>query len=381
MVSAAGIGFSALETALRNGTEGLSFNTLWESSLTKQFPVGKVQAELTAPDGVRLRQGFDAQSRSGQLALIASAEALSMANVNADGVFLGQSVCGTRSSEEAYIALKGNPQADLRPMLLHDSSQIIDVLSEAFGLRGPSMSVLTACSSAANAIGMAADEIRLGRADVMLAGGADSLSKIAFNGFCSLKVVSEDGPRPFDPDRQGMMVGEGAGILVLESLEHAQKRGAKVLGLLSGWGHSCDAHHLTAPHPQGTGAKAAMNQALQQAGISSSDICYINAHGTYTLDNDMVEAAAIAEVFGAQVPVSSTKRYTGHALAAAGGIESAISLLSIRDNVVPANLGARTTIDGINVKLENAELLVNHALSNSFGFGGNNAALIFSKAD
>jgi 3-oxoacyl-(acyl-carrier-protein) synthase len=360
VVSACGLGFEALKSALLEGREGLSFNSLWDSELTAKFPVGQVTQELIAPPGVSVSHGFDQQTRSGKLALMAVHEA--------------------RSSEDAYVLLKAGSTNKLSKFLLHQPSQIVDVIAQSFELTGPTMSVMTACSSAANAIGMAADTILSGQADVMLAGGADSLSKIAFNGFCSLKVTSPDGPRPFDTNRQGMMVGEGAGMLVLESLEHAQERGAKVLGMLTGWGHSCDAHHLTAPHPQGTGAKAAMQQALKQAGLSTADIGYINAHGTATIDNDRVEAAAIIEVFGGDVPVSSTKRYTGHTLAAAGGIEAAVSLHAL-DSTLPANLGCLDVEGGINVLLENQVQAVNHVLSNSFGFGGNNAALVFSNPE
>ncbi|MDC1142087.1 beta-ketoacyl-[acyl-carrier-protein] synthase family protein [Planctomycetota bacterium] len=380
VVSACGIGLTSLESALQQGREGLSFNSLWESELTKTFPVGQVNAPLNGLESVTIRHGFDRQSRTCQLAMIAAYEAINMAGITDAGLILGQSVCGTHSSEDAYIALKNSPRADLRGMLQHSSSQIIDTLAASFGLSGPTLSVLTACSSAANAIGMAAETIANGQSEIMLAGGADSLSKIAFNGFCGLKVTSPDGPRPFDANRQGMMVGEGAGLLVLESIQHAQSRGAEILGLLSGWGHSCDAHHLTAPHPEGTGAKAAMRQALEHAGINAADVGYVNAHGTATIDNDKVEAAAIAEVLGTSVPVSSTKRYTGHTLAAAGGIEAVISLLALK-GLQPANLGTSDIDSDINVLLENEQRNVNHVLSNSFGFGGNNAALVFSRPE
>jgi 3-oxoacyl-[acyl-carrier-protein] synthase II len=181
-----------------------------------------------------------------------------------------------------------------------------------------------------------------------------------------------------------MMVGEGAGMLVLESLDHARKRGANVLATVSGYGHSCDAHHLTAPHPEGKGANAAMREALAQAGLDAADVGYINAHGTATQDNDRTEARAIHQVFGADVPVSSTKRFFGHTLAAAGGVEAVVSAWALMNQVLPANLGLREPLEDGPINLVGTTTSaqgLKHVLSNSFGFGGNNAALVFSKAE
>jgi 3-oxoacyl-(acyl-carrier-protein) synthase len=397
VIGATGRGFAAMDEALRAGREGVGEISLWESSLT-DFPVGQYRGNLAADLGELLGHAAPAPlrtSRSDMLALAASAEALQQAGLDRAalsgmraGAHVGQSVCGTLTSERIYIekwqrAKAGDrTRSPSREIFVHEGATTLDLMASVFSLSGPTLTYMTACSSAANAIGLAADAIRNGRADVMLAGGADSLSRIAFNGFCALKVVSPDGPRPFDRDRQGMMVGEGAGMLVLESLEHARKRGANVLATVAGYGHSCDAHHLTAPHPEGKGAIAAMREALAQAGLEAADVGYINAHGTATQDNDRTEARAIHEVFGGEVPVSSTKRFFGHTLAAAGGVEAVVSVWALMNQALPANLGLREPLDDgpINLVAETAPAQgLKHVLSNSFGFGGNNAALVFSR--
>lgn len=392
VIGAFGRGVDALDAALREGREGVGKLTLWKSEL--DFPVGQYNGDLDADlanvpgQTARIRKRM---SRSDALALVASAEAAKQAGLPPEaltGAYLGQSVCGTLTSEALYVearrrATSGDKsKIDLSGAFVHEGANTLDRMADVFKLRGPTLSYMTACSSAANAIGLAADALRHGRAEIMLAGGADSLSQIAFNGFCSLKVVSPDGPRPFDRDRQGMMVGEGAGMLVLETLDHAKQRDAKVLALLSGYGHSCDAHHLTAPHPEGKGAIAAMREALAMAGVNASDVGYVNAHGTATIDNDKTEARAISEVCGS-VPVSSTKRFTGHTLAAAGGVEAVISLWALTQKKLPMNLGVRTPLEDASLDLvtdtRDAPGL-KHVLSNSFGFGGNNAALLLSEA-
>jgi 3-oxoacyl-(acyl-carrier-protein) synthase len=363
------------------------------------LPVGEFRGDLQAaladlPIDTRMQQRI---ARPDMLALAACGQALAQAGLTASelqrgrtGLYLGQSVCGTLVSEAHYLEARRQADSDWPEklprgdLLLHEGAHTLDVSARVFGLPGRCQSVMTACSSGANAIGLAAEEIRAGRCDAMLAGGADSLSLITYLGFNSLKVVSPDGPRPFDRERQGMMVGEGAGVLMLESLELAKARGATVLGLLSGWGHSCDAHHLTAPHPEGKGAEAAIRQALNQAALQPAQIGYVNAHGTATPDNDRTEGLAIERVFGpAGVPVSSTKRYMGHTLAAAGGIEAVVSIQALSTGRLPANLGLREALEDAQLDLLRAARevpSVQHVLSNSFGFGGNNAALVFSRS-
>lgn len=389
VIGAFGRGLAALDQALRESRDGVGQLTLWSSSL--QFPVGQyrgdLESDVAAVPGMtpRIRKRL---SRSDALAIVAAAEAVNQAGLvpSEGGAYVGQSVCGTLASEELYIQARRSADVWRSPVMrsafVHEGANTLDRLADLWGFRGPTLSFMTACSSAANAIGLAADVIRSGRCDWMLAGGADSLSRISFNGFCGLKVVSPDGPRPFDRDREGMMVGEGAGMLVLESLEHARNRGASVLALLTGYGHSCDAYHLTAPHPEGRGAIAAMQDALSMAGLKPRDIGYVNAHGTATLDNDRTEARAINEVLGT-VPVSSTKRFTGHTLAAAGGLEAVVSVWALQKQLLPGNLGLREPLEDAPLNLvtnTRAVAGLKHVLSNSFGFGGNNAALVFSEA-
>jgi 3-oxoacyl-(acyl-carrier-protein) synthase len=400
-VGAVGQGVDALRHALALGTSGLKKLTLFPSSLAEEFPVGQYAGDLLEDFRQRRRALSDRErarlSRSDLLALVAAAECLNHARLGASelrnsvaGVYLGQSVCGTLDSEKRYIdcveeaASVGRASArNLNALAVHEGANSCDAIAREFELCGPVGSFMTACSSGANAIGLAAAQIAAGKADVMVAGGADSLSRIAYLGFGSLGVMSPEGPRPFDANRKGMSVGEGAGLIVLESEAHAKKRSAKILGWLSGYGHTCDSHHLTAPHPEGVGAIGAMKLALADAKLAPADIGYVSAHGTGTLDNDKVEALAIARVFGERaVPVSSTKRLFGHTLAASGGIKAVICLLALADKVLPANAGLNTPQDNALDLLAMPRKVrqLRHVISNSFGFGGNNAALVFSEA-
>lgn len=398
LVGAVGGSVAAWRDAAARGHSGLKRLTLFESELAAEIPVGQYDGDLPADFAAArrtlTRRELKRVSRGDLLAMVAAAQAtretgLPPTALSQAGVYLGQSVCGTFSSERYYVeswrnAQSGAPQprTDINALYVHEPAQSVDVLAREFGLGGPCTSFMTACSSGANAIGRAALLIARGEVDVMLAGGADSLSRITLNGFHSLQLVSPDGPRPFDAQRTGMTVGEGAGMLVLEALEHASARGATVLALLSGYGHSCDAHHLTAPHPQGAGAFAAMKGALRSAGLQPGDIGYINAHGTSTLDNDRTEALAIARLFGeAAVPVSSTMRFFGHTLAASGAMKAVLCVEALRQRQLWSNLGLRSPLTDARLDLvretRNAPGL-KHVLSNSFGFGGNNAALVFS---
>lgn len=399
-VGAVGNGVDALRHALSSGASGLKPLTLFESELAAEYPVGQYAGDL-ARDFNSLKRALSKReilrlSRSDLLALVASAECIENARLSARelqnsaaGVYLGQSVCGTLDSEKRYIecaregAKLGHASTrNLNELYVHEGANSCDAIAREFGLSGPIASYMTACSSGANAIGLAAAQIAVGKAEIMIAGGADSLSRIAFLGFASLGVMSPEGPRPFDANRKGMCVGEGAGMLVLESEAHAKKRGAKILGWLAGYGHTCDSHHLTAPHPEGVGAIGAMKLALADAKLAPADIGYVSAHGTGTLDNDKVESLAIARVFGERaVPVSSTKRLFGHTLAASGGIKAVICTLALANKMLPANVGLNTPQDhalDLLAQPRKAPAL-KHVVSNSFGFGGNNAALVFSE--
>jgi 3-oxoacyl-[acyl-carrier-protein] synthase II len=280
----------------------------------------------------------------------------------------------------------------LVPMMISDSAP--GMLAIRFGARGPNMALATACASGNNAIGEGLEMIRRGAADVMIAGASEAaLVPVAMAGMNVMTALStrnddpEAASRPFDKDRDGFLMGEGAGMLILESLEHAQARGAAILGEVSGYGTTDDAHHISAPAENGAGAAIAMKLAVQNASLNLSDIGYINAHGTSTPLNDKSETAAIKSVFGEQaynIPVSSTKSMTGHLLGASGAIEAVFCLLAMREGTLPATINYHTpdpACDLDYVPNQPRRASPKHVMSNSFGFGGHNATLIFSRFD
>jgi 3-oxoacyl-[acyl-carrier-protein] synthase II len=249
---------------------------------------------------------------------------------------------------------------------------------EAFGITAPCQVIANACASGTNAIGHAFECIRSGHYDRVLAGGYDALSELVFVGFDSLQASTPERCRPFDRERTGLVLGEGAAILLLENLEAARARGAKIIAEVIGYGISTDNHHLTQPNPSGSGARQAMEGALRSAGISAREIDYINAHGTATPFNDAAEGKAITELFDG-VPVSSTKGMMGHSLGAAGAIEAVISLIALQNQFLPPNINFRNGDAGLNVNIianQSQPGNLRTVLSNSFGFGGTNASVI-----
>jgi 3-oxoacyl-[acyl-carrier-protein] synthase II len=313
------------------------------------------------------------------------------------GVVIGTGMGGLFSIErQCDIYLRRGPSAvsaTLVPGAVPDVAA--GQISLRYGLKGPSFAVTTACSSGNDAIAYAARLIADGVADVMFAGGADAtvtpLSLATFGNLGALSVWNEEperAARPFDQRRSGFVMGEGAGILVLESLQHAESRGAQVLALLRGYWQTSDAHHPTAPDPSGEGAAQAMRGALEMAGLDPQNIDYINAHGTGTVYNDVMEARAIKQVFGEDyasvVAVSSTKSMTGHLIGAAGGVEAIVAVQSIRENLVPPTINLERPdpeCDLGHVVNRAERRTVRSAMTNSFGFGGHNATLVFSKAE
>jgi len=384
IVAATGCGVGATWNAIRAGVTGLKPLTLFSCPRYSQALAGEAQSDLAA-------LGAPAHgSRSDKLGWLATREAVAFAKIDFKtcaeraGVVLGCSVGGSFDSERFLTTLIKRGKMRARPTRFHECVSVVDLIADQFGLFGPSMAISTACSSGALAIATAAEMIQAGEADVLLAGGADSLSRMTWAGFHSLLLVDEAGCRPFDAGRAGTSVGEGAGVLVLEAEEFARRRGATILARLSGWGASCDAHHATAPHPEGAGAVAAMQAALRRAGLESSAINYVNAHGTGTRDNDLAESKALKTVFSNRVPpVSSTKRFFGHALAASGAIEAVVCVEALQRQEIPPNPGFTTLDPAIGLEpvttLRSASLT--HVMSNSFGFGGNNAVLIFSQPE
>ena len=311
------------------------------------------------------------------------------------GVLIGSGIGGIEGIAEAAIQLHERGPRRVSPFFI--PGRIINLasgfVSIAFGLKGPNHAVVTACSTGAHAIGDAARMVALGDADVMVAGGAESpVNRISLAGFSALRALStsfNDDPtrasRPYDKDRDGFVMGEGAGVVVLEALDHAKARGAKIYAELIGYGLSGDAYHITAPAPDGDGALRCMKGAIRTAGISTGDIDYINAHGTSTPLGDEIELGAVQKLVGnaaGRMSMSSTKSCIGHLLGAAGAVEAIFSILTIRDRVVPPtinldNPSVDTPIDLVPHQARKRD--VDTALSNSFGFGGTNASLIFRR--
>ena len=265
-----------------------------------------------------------------------------------------------------------------------DCADCTQRIADYFGLKGFQSTVSTACSSSANAIQLGARMIKQNEADIAICGGTDALTRFTLNGFNALKNIDKKLTRPFDQNRNGLNLGEGAAYLVLESEASLQARGAKPLAVVAGYGNTNEAHHPTAPSPDGAGALRTMQEALTVAGIGAADIGYINAHGTGTLGNDLSEGAAIEKLFGKEThpSFSSTKAYTGHTLAASGALETIVCCLAIQHEFIPPNLRFETPMEDIGITPQQTLLRnvpLQYALSNSFGFGGNNVSLIIKK--
>ena len=331
---------------------------------------------------------------AGQQAMDDSGLDINGHNADRIGVFVGSGIGGIESLESqfAVMAARGPSRLSpfLIPMLLTDTAA--GAISIRFGLRGPNLAVVSACATGAHAVGEGAAAIRRGDADVMICGSSEAaVTPMTIAGFAAMRALStrNDAPtaasRPFEKQRDGFVVGEGAGILVLESLEHALTRGARILGEVAGYGATADASHITAPPEDGEGAARAMQSALEQAQLEPQDVQYINAHGTSTPLNDRAETQAIKAVFGAHagtLAVSSTKSMTGHLLGGAGGVESVFCLKAIEHNLIPPTINYEEPdpdcdLDCVPNTARSAD--ISAAMNNSFGFGGHNASLVFTR--
>ncbi|GAA6236478.1 beta-ketoacyl-ACP synthase II [Apilactobacillus micheneri] len=308
------------------------------------------------------------------------------------GVIYGSGIGGLTTIQQQAIKMSKKGPGRVSPFFVPNS--IINMaagnISINLDARNTSQAIVTACASGTNAIGDAFERIQYGKAKMMITGGSEaSVNELGISGFAALSALStaenvEDGSMPFDKDRNGFVMGEGAGTLVLEDLEHAKARGANILGEVVGYGTNSDAYHLTAPRPDGSGAMDAMKLALEDAGISTKDVDYVNAHGTSTHANDSAESKAIASVFSDNdhIKVSSTKGMTGHALGAAGSLEAVIMVGALQRQQMPVNVGLKNKDPEVEVDLvneDNKKAPVNYEISNSFGFGGHNAVLAFKK--
>jgi 3-oxoacyl-[acyl-carrier-protein] synthase II len=388
-INALGTGVDAFAAALRDARCAIGELTLFPSAGFRTTLAAEVR-DLPAPTEVSdgLARGV---SRTARLALIAAREAWVMAGLGQGdqrtGVLLGTTTGGMVGAEDAYRKeFVAHERRRLRAWLETPLNTCTDLLAAAVGSTGPRLTISTACSSGANALGVAADWLREGRVDAVLCGGADSLSRMSYSGFNALQALDRAPCRPFDRNRAGITLGEGAAMFVLERWESALRRGAPIVAEFVSYGMSADAHHVTQPRPDGRGAILAMQRALAEGDVAAQAVDYVNAHGTGTPQNDAVETRALKEVFGAQayrMPVSSTKSQIGHCLGAGGALEALASVLALRDGVVPATVtladpDPECDLDYVPRTSRRAALRT--VLSNSYGFGGNNTSLILRKA-
>lgn len=398
-ISPVGNDIASLWEAISNGISGVGPITQFDPSEHKS----KIAAEVKNFDAAALFGSREARKmdRYTQFALASAQQALQQANLVIDdqnrnriGAVIGTGIGGIHTLiEQVQVFQERGPNRVspfLVPMMLPDSAG--SMIAIYYGLRGPNLAVITACATGNNAIGEATEMIRRGQADVMLAGGSEAaILPVAMAGMSVMGALStrnDDPPRasrPFDLHRDGFVMGEGAAVLVLEELEFAKARGATILAEISGYGHTNDAYHVSAPAENGYGAALCMRQALSDAGLEPHQIDYINAHGTSTPLNDKSETAAIKTVFGEhayQVPISSTKSMTGHLLGASGALEAAICVLALQHQFIPPTINYETPdpecdLDYVPNRGRAAE--IRHILSNSFGFGGHNACIILSQ--
>jgi 3-oxoacyl-[acyl-carrier-protein] synthase II len=395
------VGNNVRETwdAILAGKSGAAMITHFDASRHKT----RFAAEVKGFDPVALFGAREARKmdRFTQFANTVALEAMEQAGLVVDdsnrdriGVVIGTGIGGISTLlEQVEVLRERGPERVspfLVPMMISDSAP--GMIAIRFGVRGPNMALATACASGNNVIGEAVEMIRRGAADVMIAGASEAaivpVAMAGLNVMTALSTRNEDpetASRPFDKERDGFLMGEGAGIVILESLESARARGARILCEIRGYGTTDDAHHISAPAENGAGAAIAMQLALEDANLEGGDIGYINAHGTSTPLNDKSETAAIKTVFGEQaysIPISSTKSMTGHLLGASGALEAVFCVLAMQDEVLPPTINYRTPdpeCDLDYVPNEPRKASPKHVMSNSFGFGGHNATLIFSR--
>jgi len=403
---------TGLGTICPNGND---VSSSWESIVNGQSGVELIQkfdtSEFTTKFGATVKD-FDKNENIDpkdsrrldpfiQFGLAATAEAIKDSGINLNdhdldrvGVSIGSGIGGLETIEKNSLILKDKGPKRISPFFVPGS--IINMASGTvaikYGLRGPNLSMVSACSSAGHSIGYSARSIAYGEVDIMVTGGAEAaMSPLGLAGFNAAKALStrNDSPkeasRPWDKDRDGFVLGEGSGVLILEDLESAKKRSAKIYAEIVGFGMSDDAFHMTAPAEDGAGAKLAMKNSLIDAEIDYAEIDHINAHGTSTPLGDVVESKAIRELFSKDADsifVSSTKSMTGHLLGAAGAIESIFSILSLNDNVIPPTINLENPDNEANLELVANEAMnkkINYVMNNTFGFGGTNVSLIFKK--
>ncbi len=327
--------------------------------------------------------------RTISLALAAVHEALQDAGLGSGlsrrrvGVCLGTTVASQLNDIDFYRSYRETGAASPAPVDRYLKGNIADAVAGFFGARGPRLTIVNACSSGTDAIGAALSWLRAGMCDIAIAGGADELSRVPYCGFASLGIVSTDLCAPFDRERKGLNLGEGAGAVILETRASVRKRGFVPSLFLAGFGASADAYHLTAPHPEGVGLATSLTAALDESGIVPAQVSFVNAHGTATPENDLAEGKLLARFFGPGLKMLSTKGFTGHTLGAAGGLEAVFTALGLREGWVPASAGFRNQDPDIPIAPLVKETVITgtYAVSTSLAFGGNNAAIVIGRGD
>lgn len=356
------------------------------STIHKQIPVGEVKK---SDKELKKACGIDENyiiARTTLLGIYAAREAFVHANLLSAkykkvGFISGTTVGGMEKSETYYLDFFKNDKRN-NYISIHDCGACTEEIAKHLGIFDFCTTISTACSSAANAIVLGSNMLKAGILDAVIVGGSECLTKFHLNGFNTLMILDKNPCKPFDAQRAGITLGEGAGYLVLELENKAIERDARPICYISGYGNACDAFHQTASSPDGKGALLSMQKALTMSGLNPEDIGYINAHGTGTQNNDLSEGIAISTLFKNIPPVSSTKPLTGHTTSAAGGVEIVLSILAMKNNFIPANLNFENKMDELDFEPVKETMLnhpYEHFLKNSFGFGGNNTSIIVSK--
>lgn len=389
IISAIGNNVAECLDALVNGRAGMEQMRYLHSAHSNRLPVAEVK--LDNEELAQLAGLPNIKSRTALLSLVAAKEALATAGIqnikNFRTGFISATSVGGMDKTEGFFTdfLEDNTKGRLRDVINHECGSVTELVADALGIKDYITTISTACSSSANAIFLGARLIRNDIVDVVVAGGTDSMTRFTLNGFNTLMIVDEQFCQPFDQNRRGLNLGEGAGYVVLVSDKVAATLKNKPAIILSGYCNANDAYHQTASSPDGIGSYLAMSFALQKAGIKPEDIDYINLHGTGTQNNDIAEGTAIKRLFDPHYPkMSSTKTFTGHTLGASGGIEAVFAVLALQHGIIFPNLRLQTPMVDLpfvpeRTLLKNVE--VKHVLSNSFGFGGNCSSLIFSKVE
>ncbi|MBI5875430.1 MAG: beta-ketoacyl-[acyl-carrier-protein] synthase family protein [Deltaproteobacteria bacterium] len=376
-ISAAGINLADTLDSFECGKRNASPVSLFETAL--KYPVFEVKK---VPEKFHLEG-----QRTLSLALAAVDEALKQACLEDDiskyriGVCMGTTVASQLNDLDFYKSYRSIGSAPMTAVDRYLKGNLAEFILRRIKAKGPAFTIVNACSSGTDAIGVALSWLNNGLCDIAIAGGADELSRIPLCGFASLGIMNPDLCAPFDKSRKGLNLGEGAGVLVIETKDSTQKRGMQSDLYVTSYGSAADAYHLTAPHPEGIGLEAAINKALTDSGIGPEKVSFVNAHGTGTTDNDMVEGNTLKKIFGSQLKMLSTKGFTGHTLGAAGGLEAVFTAAGLRRGWIPASAGFENKDEAIALAPVAEKTIVDgrYAVSTSLAFGGNNAAIVLGR--